>query len=101
VDGQLYRTVLTPSDLSDRAPHGFDIIYDLGARRNVAAAPGDPDYNGGAGGPRDLFNTSWRHRSCHDANGSGNLDSAEEVEGAGRSRPGGSSDQEVASFVIP
>ena len=51
VDGSLYRTVLTPTDLSGTgAPaHSFDTIYDLGgAQMNVAtAAPGDQDYNGG------------------------------------------------------
>ena len=53
VDGVLYRTVATPNDLSGTgAPeHSFDVIYDFGgAQRNVAtAAPGDSDYNGGAG----------------------------------------------------
>ena len=51
VDGVLYRTVATPTDLSRTgAPaHSFDTIYDFGgAQRNVAtAAPGDRDYNGG------------------------------------------------------
>src|SRR5689334_25342707 len=51
VDGQLYRTVGTPTDLSHtRAPdHSFDTIYDFaGVQPNVAtAAPGDPGFNGG------------------------------------------------------
>jgi hypothetical protein len=51
VDGVLYRTVGTPTDLSGtRAPaQAWDLIYDFGgAQPNVAeAAPGDPDYNGG------------------------------------------------------
>lgn len=51
VDGELYRTVNTPTDLSGTgAPsHSFDTIYDFGMnQRNVAtAAPGDPGYNGG------------------------------------------------------
>lgn len=51
VDGELYRTVVTPTDLSGTgAPdHSFDIIYDFGGlQRNVAeAAPGDTDFNGG------------------------------------------------------
>jgi hypothetical protein len=51
VDGDLYRTVATPNDLSGTgAPaHAFDVIYDFGgAQPNVAtAAPGDTDYNGG------------------------------------------------------
>ena len=51
VDGQLYRTVNTPTDLSKTgAPaHSFDTIYALsGQPFNVAtAAPGDEGYNGG------------------------------------------------------
>ena len=51
VDGTLYRTVGTPTDLSGTgAPaHAWDTIYDFGgAQLNVAtAAPGDRDYNGG------------------------------------------------------
>jgi hypothetical protein len=51
VDGQLYRTVNTPTDLSGTgAPaQAWDVIYDFGgAQLNVAtAAPGDSDYNGG------------------------------------------------------
>ena len=56
VDGSLYRTIATPTDLSNTgAPaHSFDKIYALGVDSsgdpllNVAeAAPGDGDYNGG------------------------------------------------------
>lgn len=50
VDGTLYRTVATPTDLSGTgAPaHSHDTIYDLGVQPNIAtAAPGDRDYNGG------------------------------------------------------
>jgi hypothetical protein len=51
VDGDLYRTVDTPTDLSGTgAPaHTYDRIYALGSGlRNVAEAkPGDTDYNGG------------------------------------------------------
>ena len=51
VDGVVYRTVATPTDLSRTgAPaHSYDLIYDLGgAQLNVAeAAPGDTDFNGG------------------------------------------------------
>jgi len=52
VDGTLYRTVGTPTDLSNTgAPDSsFDTIYQFfGAQEfNVAtAAPGDQDYNGG------------------------------------------------------
>jgi hypothetical protein len=51
VDGSLYRTVGTPTDLSRTgAPaHAWDLIYDFGGfQPNVAtAAPGDRDFNGG------------------------------------------------------
>jgi hypothetical protein len=51
VDGNLYRTIGTPTDLSGTgAPaHSFDTIYALGnGLTNVAEAkPGDRDYNGG------------------------------------------------------
>jgi hypothetical protein len=51
VDGAMYRTVATPTDLSHTgAPaRSFDVIYDLGGHQaNIAdAAPGDRDYNGG------------------------------------------------------
>jgi hypothetical protein len=56
VDGDLYRTIATPTELSRTgAPaHSFDTIYALGNDStgeplvNVAeAAPGDRDYNGG------------------------------------------------------
>jgi hypothetical protein len=56
VDESLYRTIATPTDLSNTgAPaNSFDKIYALGVDSsgdpllNVAeAAPGDPDYNGG------------------------------------------------------
>jgi hypothetical protein len=51
VDGSLYRTVATPTDLSATgAPaHAWDVIYSFdGAQPSVAtAAPGDRDYNGG------------------------------------------------------
>ncbi len=51
VDGERYRTVATPTDLSATgAPdHSYDRIYALGEGLiNVAEAkPGDRDYNGG------------------------------------------------------
>src|SRR3990170_282570 len=51
VDGELYRTVGTPTDLSGTgAPAAsFDTIYAFGSLQpNVAtAAPGDSGYNGG------------------------------------------------------
>lgn len=51
VDGEQYRTIGTPTDLSGTgAPdHSYDTIYALGdGLANVAEAkPGDTDYNGG------------------------------------------------------
>ena len=50
VDGEQYRTVLTPRDLPRKAPeHSFDVLYNFGsAQPGVAeAAPGQGGYNGG------------------------------------------------------
>jgi hypothetical protein len=86
VDGQLYRTVATPTDLSLSAPaHSFDVIYEFfGVQRNVAeAAPGDRDYNGGRWMVHGIeFADYTAAVADHDANGSGDFDSAEEVEAA-------------------
>lgn len=109
VDGQLYRTVGTPTDLSGTgAPdHSFDVIYDFGgAQANVAeAAPGQPGFNGGRWRVHGVaFNSSWAASvAAHDANGSGDLDSDEEVEAAlGDAGPGGATDVGVVkSFVCP
>src|SRR5262245_65009944 len=64
VDGTLYRTVNTPTDLSHTgAPeHSFDTIYLIaGQPYNVAnAAPGDRDYNGGRWMVHDVaLHPSW------------------------------------------
>lgn len=87
VDGSLYRTVGTPTDFSGTgAPdHSFDTIYEFGGlQMNVAeAAPGDRDYNGGRWRVEVLHFTDYATAvSTYDANGSGNFDSAEEVEAA-------------------
>lgn len=96
VDGELYRTVGTPTDLSNTgAPDpSFDTIYEFGgAQPNVAeAAPGQPGFNGGRWQVRPLaFNSSYADTvAAHDANASGDLDSNEEVEAAlADSGPGG------------
>jgi hypothetical protein len=109
VDGQLYRTVNTPTDLSHTgAPaHSFDTIYMLpGQPFNVAtAAPGDPGYNGGRWMVHLIaYNTSYAATvAAHDANGSGDLDSAAEVQAAlADSGPGGAVDTGVVKeFVCP
>ena len=109
VDGVLYRTVNTPTDLSNtRAPsHSFDTIYDLGgAQPNVAdAAPGMPGYNGGRWMVHAIsFNTSWAATVAeHDVNGSGDLDSAAEIASAlADPGPGGATDLGVVKqFECP
>ena len=109
VDGQLYRTVNTPTDLSHTgAPaHSFDTIYMLpGQPFNVAtAAPGDPGYNGGRWMVHLIaYNTSHAATvAAHDADGSGDLDSAAEVQAAlADSGPGGAVDRGVVKeFVCP
>jgi hypothetical protein len=109
VDGALYRTVNTPTDLSGTgAPaHSFDTIYALaGQPYNVAtAAPGDRGYNGGRWMVHAIvYNTSWAATvAAHDANGSGDLDSAAEVHAAlSDTGPGGATDGGVVKrFVCP
>ena len=87
VDGQLYRTVGTPTDLSKTgAPaSSFDTIYEFfGVQPNVAtAAPGDPGYNGGRWRVHGLqFSNYAAAVARFDTNGSGNLDSDEEIAAA-------------------
>jgi hypothetical protein len=86
VDGELYRTVATPTDLSATGgpDHSFDVIYAIGGQPNVAtAAPGDRDYNGGRWRVHALSFTDYAAAvAAADANGSGDLDSAEEVHAA-------------------
>jgi hypothetical protein len=109
VDGELYRTVATPTDISHTgAPaHSFDTIYDFGGQQpNVAtAAPGDRDYNGGRWMVHALaFNTSWAATvAAHDTNGSRDLDSDAEVQAAlADGGAGGATDAGVVKhFVCP
>ena len=88
VDGTLYRTVGTPTDLSGTgAPaHTFDTIYEFfGAQPNVAtAAPGDRDYNGGRWQVQLLsFPVGYAAAvASADANASGDIDSDEELHAA-------------------
>ena len=109
VDGELYRTVATPTDISGTgAPaNSFDVIYDLGgAQPNVAtAAPGDSDYNGGRWHVHTVsFNTSYAATlAAHDADGDGALDSDAELAAAfADPGPGGARDAGVVKqFVCP
>ena len=88
VDGQLYRTVNTPTDLSGTgAPaHAWDTIYDFGGNQmNVAtAAPGDSGYNGGRWQVHALaFPSGYAAAvAAGDANANGVIDSDEELAAA-------------------
>jgi hypothetical protein len=87
VDGQLYRTVGTPTDLSNTGgpDSSFDTIYQFfGLQPNVAtAAPGDPGFNGGRWRVHGLqFSNYAAAVATYDTNGSGDLDSAAEVQAA-------------------
>jgi hypothetical protein len=109
VDGELYRTVATPTDLSGTgAPtNSFDIIYSLGGSQpDVAeAAPGDPDYNGGRWMVHAIsFNTSYATTlASHDLDGDGVFDSDAEILSAlGDSSPSGATDDGIVRmFVCP
>ena len=85
IDGQLYRTVATPTDLADTgAPAStYDAIYSFGgAQRNVAEAkPGDTDFNGGRWAVHELsFPSGYAEAlSSGDANGNGVVDSTAEL----------------------
>jgi hypothetical protein len=84
VDGQLYRTVGTPTDLSGTGgpASSFDTIYDFGGiQLNVAtAAPGDPGFNGGRWRVHGLQFADYAAAvAAYDTNGSGNFDSDEEI----------------------
>ena len=87
VDGELYRTVGTPTDLSRTgAPaHSFDTIYGIDGQPNVAtAAPGDRGYNGGRWMVHalDFGNDYAAAVAAVDANDSGDIDSNDEVQAA-------------------
>ena len=91
INGVLYRTVGTPTDLSTTgAPdHSFDTIYQFSGAQplNVAtAAPGDPGFNGGRWRVQVIGYADNEDYSsalaAFDANGSGDFDSAAEVEAA-------------------
>jgi hypothetical protein len=88
IDGQLYRTVATPTDLSDTgAPQSsYDAIYSFdGAQRNVGEAkPGDTDFNGGRWQVHQLaFPDGYAAAlASGDANGNGEIDSTAELQRA-------------------
>ncbi|MGH2528853.1 MAG: hypothetical protein ACRDH0_05915 [Actinomycetota bacterium] len=89
VDGELYRTVGTPTDLSGTgAPaDSFDVIYQFAGAQpfNVAeAAPGDTDYNGGRWRVHLLSFASGYAAAlaANDLNGNGVFDSDAEIDAA-------------------
>lgn len=88
IDGELYRTVATPTDLSGTgAPAStYDAIYSFGgAQRNVAEAkPGDTDFNGGRWQVHQLaFPDGYAAAlASGDANGNGQIDSTDELQRA-------------------
>lgn len=88
VDGALYRTVATPTDLAATgAPaQAWDTIYSFdGAQPSVAtAAPGDRGYNGGRWMVHLLtFPTGYAAAvSAGDLDGDGVIDSTDELEAA-------------------
>lgn len=85
IDGELYRTVATPTDLSRTgAPAStYDAIYSFGgAQRNVAEAkPGDTDFNGGRWAVHQLaFPQGYAAAlATGDQNGNGQIDSTDEL----------------------
>lgn len=86
IDGTLYRTVATPTDLSDTgAPDStYDAIYNFGGQqRNVAeAAPGDTDFNGGRWQVHALsFPSGYAAAlATGDTDGDGVIDSTDELD---------------------
>jgi hypothetical protein len=106
VDGQVYRTVNTPTDLLDTgAPaSSFDTIYQFFGVQpfNVAtAAPGDAGYNGGRWRVHGLQFSDYAAAVAEfDTNDSGDFDSDEEV--AAALAAGAATDIGVVkSFVCP
>ena len=86
IDGELYRTVATPTDFSDTgAPAStYDAIYSFaGNQRNVAEAkPGDRDFNGGRWQVHQLsFPSGYAAAlASGDANANGQIDSTDELQ---------------------
>lgn len=86
VDGSLYRTVATPTDLSGTGAPAwtYDAIYAFGGYQlNVAESkPGDTDYNGGRWAVHELVFPSGYDAAVAsgDMNGNGLIDSTAELE---------------------
>jgi len=86
IDGTLYRTVATPTDLSGTGAPAwtYDAIYAFGGEQlNVAESkPGDTDYNGGRWAVHELAFPSGYDAAVTsgDTNGNGVIDSTVELE---------------------
>ncbi len=107
VNGTVYRTVATPTDLTRTgAPdHSFDTIYEFfGAQMNVAtAAPGDRGYNGGRWIVEGIeWNTSYADAVTQHGGSDGVIDTNDEI-AAVLADPdaGGATTFEVTRFVCP
>ncbi len=107
VDGTLYRTVATPTDLAGTgAPdQSFDTIYSFdGVQPSVAdAAPGDRDNNGGRWMVHAVsFNTDMATTvAMYDTNGSGDIDSdAELLAAVADAGPAGITDHGVVKYFV-
>jgi hypothetical protein len=102
VDGQFYRTVGTPTDLSGTgAPaHSFDVIYAIDGQPNVATvAPGYPGFNGGRWMVHLITFADYAAAlAAYDTDGSGDFNSAAEVEAALKGGIGGALDQGVVKM---
>jgi len=104
VDGEMYRTVGTPSDFTATgAPeHSYDTIYAIAGQPNVAtAAPGDEGYNGGRWQVLPVTIDDYMATvAAFDTNGSGDIDSDEELDAAVEAGAATIGDS-VASFLCP
>lgn len=108
VNGTVYRTVGTPTDLSGTgAPaHSWDTIYEFfGAQMNVAtAAPGDTGYNGGRWRVLGLdWNSTYADAVAEHGGGNGVIDTNSEIAAVlADAGAGGATDTGVIkTFVCP
>lgn len=107
VNGTVYRTVGTPTDLSRTgAPaHSYDTIYEFfGAQMNVAtAAPGDPGYNGGRWQVEGLdWNSTYEDAVAEHGGANGVIDTNAEIAAVlADGGDGGATTNVVKSFVCP